>query len=572
MSVHRLAKTRFGIGLVSLTAIATVFWLVLWATIVPLIFGWSPVMVLTGSMTPNIDSGDIVLGAPYGDEPLSPGKVIVFDNPTGTGKLTHRIVDIAPTGDYVTRGDANGRIDSTPVPPDTIHAVGRYLVPTIGIVFIWANQGAYGHLVAAAIIALAAVWASRWAILARYNPWRNRPPPQLDGSVATIGAVLDVWPTATPHPVATTTQTAKRTPPKPPRTRGGPKQFAIGTATVALVASIALVSPSIEQSEAAFTSATIGAGNSLIADTLNAPTGLTATGGASASIDWTATIDTYATGHRILRSTTPGGPYTQIAEITPRTTVTYNDSPPDGTYYYIARAYHLNWESVNSNESTAVIASGLTYSDTGPSSTRTSSGPLTVTYPAGTQQNDLMLLVEVNAANQNITTPTGWALLADTATSSPSQFRFTIWWRLAAPAETSVDLAVNTSAGGATAWVIRYTRPAGYPPTPITATATIAVGNSGPSTTLTPTPDITTNQPDATVISIVATRDANTLSLSTPEAFDLQATMVQSSTGQPRALGIADQTLLPLPSTPASPTWTQTGTPAQWAWATIAFS
>ena len=90
--------------------------------------------------------------------------------------------------------------------------------------------------------------------------------------------------------------------------------------------------------------------NSFTADILAPPTGLTAACGTTITLDWTATVDTYATGHRVFRATTPGGPYSQIAQITPRTTVTYDDTPAAGTYYYVVRAFYLSWESVDSNE------------------------------------------------------------------------------------------------------------------------------------------------------------------------------------------------------------------------------
>ena len=94
-------------------------------------------------------------------------------------------------------------------------------------------------------------------------------------------------------------------------------------------------------------------GNSFDADTLNPPTSLTAGGGASITLNWTATTDTYASGHRVFRSGTPGGPYAQIAEVTPRTTTNYTDSPIAGTYYYVVRAFSQSWESGDSNEDSA---------------------------------------------------------------------------------------------------------------------------------------------------------------------------------------------------------------------------
>lgn len=98
--------------------------------------------------------------------------------------------------------------------------------------------------------------------------------------------------------------------------------------------------------------------NTFTADTLDTPTGLTATAGAMAGtidLGWTATADTYASGHRVLRAGVPGGPYTQVAEVTPRTTVAYQDSglTPGNTYYYVVRAYYQYWESANSNEAAA---------------------------------------------------------------------------------------------------------------------------------------------------------------------------------------------------------------------------
>ena len=86
---------------------------------------------------------------------------------------------------------------------------------------------------------------------------------------------------------------------------------------------------------AIFTDSTAVGGNAFTTDTLDPPTGLTATGLFSVSLDWAATVDTYASGHRVLRSTTSGGPYSQIVEVTPWTTTTYIDSPADGTYFYV---------------------------------------------------------------------------------------------------------------------------------------------------------------------------------------------------------------------------------------------
>jgi hypothetical protein len=120
-------------------------------------------------------------------------------------------------------------------------------------------------------------------------------------------------------------------------------------AGLALVLAAALQQGGLGLSTDAFSNGS----NAFTADTLNAPTGLTAIGGSSISLSWTATSDTYASGYHVLRSTTSGGSYTQIAQVTPRTTTTYVDSPGAGGYYYVVRAYYQNWESVNSNQAAA---------------------------------------------------------------------------------------------------------------------------------------------------------------------------------------------------------------------------
>ena len=94
-------------------------------------------------------------------------------------------------------------------------------------------------------------------------------------------------------------------------------------------------------------------------DTLDSGSGLTApVSGSNVNLSWTATVDTYAAGYKVLRSTTSGSGYVEIATVTPRTTTTYTDSPTDDTYYYVVRAYYQNWESVNSNEASAIVGSG----------------------------------------------------------------------------------------------------------------------------------------------------------------------------------------------------------------------
>ena len=97
---------------------------------------------------------------------------------------------------------------------------------------------------------------------------------------------------------------------------------------------------------------------SISTDTLAPPTNLSATGGLSASLTWVPTVDTYATGYEVWRSTTSGSSYSLITTVTPRTVAATGDSPGPGIYYYVLRSYFQNWRSVNSNQTSATISLG----------------------------------------------------------------------------------------------------------------------------------------------------------------------------------------------------------------------
>ena len=92
-------------------------------------------------------------------------------------------------------------------------------------------------------------------------------------------------------------------------------------------------------------------------ETLDPPTGLSASAALllRVNLSWSVTPDTRATGYQVLRGTASGGPYTQVATVTPRTTTTYQDTVPlPGQYYYVLRTYYASWTSVNSNEASVL--------------------------------------------------------------------------------------------------------------------------------------------------------------------------------------------------------------------------
>ena len=112
--------------------------LTLWVIVPSAVLRWDPMLVSSGSMSPLIRVGDIVLIDGHDGHDLDAGTVITYRDASRDGALvTHRIAAANDDGTYTTKGDANRTNDSTPVHPDDIEGVGRLLVPMIGIPVTW---------------------------------------------------------------------------------------------------------------------------------------------------------------------------------------------------------------------------------------------------------------------------------------------------------------------------------------------------------------------------------------------------------------------------------------------------
>lgn len=114
----------------------------------PGILGHELLVVLSGSMEPDIQTGSIIAIEPAVNiDAYNPGDVITYysvDNPDTL--VTHRIVDVELAGnsvEYITKGDNNNAIDSSSVPAQNV--IGHYAnftVPYAGYVLEFANSTA----------------------------------------------------------------------------------------------------------------------------------------------------------------------------------------------------------------------------------------------------------------------------------------------------------------------------------------------------------------------------------------------------------------------------------------------
>ena len=132
-----------------------------WIVGTQLLMGWHPMLVTSGSMSPAIRGGDVVM---VGEEPpgvLGQQTVILFADPHADGKtVLHRIVTVREDGSYETRGDSNADADVAAVRPDQIEGVGRMVIPAVGAPFVWAQSGEMPKLATWIGGSLLAMWCA----------------------------------------------------------------------------------------------------------------------------------------------------------------------------------------------------------------------------------------------------------------------------------------------------------------------------------------------------------------------------------------------------------------------------
>lgn len=152
----------------------------LFAAVAPQLAGFRSFTVRSGSMTPAIETGDVVVTKPISPLAARVGDVVTFVDPEGTGKLfSHRVQSVQPVGDevaFVTRGDANTSTEHWRVP--AAGSIGRvaYRIPKIGYALSWIDSGP-ARLALIAIPALLLLWA---ALVRIWRPASEVRPPEVE--------------------------------------------------------------------------------------------------------------------------------------------------------------------------------------------------------------------------------------------------------------------------------------------------------------------------------------------------------------------------------------------------------
>ncbi|WP_435117900.1 signal peptidase I [Halolamina sp. C58] len=128
---------------VAVTVLAILFVGVFVVQAVPGIIGAdASYVVLSGSMEPEISSGDAVIVKSVDPADVESGDVITFVRAEESTPVTHRVVEVVDTEDGVafrTKGDANDSPDPALVPAENVTGKVWMVLPYVGHVVMFAN-------------------------------------------------------------------------------------------------------------------------------------------------------------------------------------------------------------------------------------------------------------------------------------------------------------------------------------------------------------------------------------------------------------------------------------------------
>ena len=116
--------------------------------VILLIIGYRPAVVLTPSMKPAIDPGDLIIYKAVDAETIEVGDIITFwpsaDDDTNELSVTHRVIEIIADGDgtltFITHGDANSEGSNERVAQEQVIGRVEFVVPWVGQLFLFVKN------------------------------------------------------------------------------------------------------------------------------------------------------------------------------------------------------------------------------------------------------------------------------------------------------------------------------------------------------------------------------------------------------------------------------------------------
>jgi len=157
--VAKIWVKRTGLGLVVMMIVLNLF---LYSTSrlnedrIPGYGDWRMLSVLTGSMAPQIDAGDMVIVTRYGagEEPRVGDIVTYWRDEQTRSLITHRVIQSLDNGYLQTKGDANIELDGGWTDPDRLVGKVVFTIPYAAAL----QQFSKEPLVMAGLLAAFAAW------------------------------------------------------------------------------------------------------------------------------------------------------------------------------------------------------------------------------------------------------------------------------------------------------------------------------------------------------------------------------------------------------------------------------
>ena len=116
----------------------------------PNFLGYKSFVIVSGSMLPELEIGDIVVVKSINEVNLKEGDIISFRE--GNSIITHRIDHVIDNGKrFITKGDANSSEDINPVDLENIEGIYEFKIPKFGK-FVLFMQNKTGIIIIALII------------------------------------------------------------------------------------------------------------------------------------------------------------------------------------------------------------------------------------------------------------------------------------------------------------------------------------------------------------------------------------------------------------------------------------
>lgn len=106
------------------------------------VFSYSPKVILSGSMVPVMNVGDVAIIHDIPGTEAKLGDIVMF--PVGSMKATHRIIDVEETKEgryFTTKGDASGEPESDLLNEQEVQGKVVMVIPKLGYATLWLRGG-----------------------------------------------------------------------------------------------------------------------------------------------------------------------------------------------------------------------------------------------------------------------------------------------------------------------------------------------------------------------------------------------------------------------------------------------